>query len=627
LQRSVLGYPSGVEVIEWTAYQPRGGAVPEAWNKACKVFDFMENSLSIRLRKPEKVWDKDRQKMVRKSLVPFRFNSVQMILAEHIVDRWSRKLGVKVMIPKARQMGISTFWQGFLMALCVLDPGYHAVVVAHDEASVDAIFKKTRTFEKHLPKLWKLDLVNKQSGKITWEHNSSFWVASIKTDDALLKGASISGVHFSEVANFADKGIDPSTPITSAMQGMAEGVEAVVVYESTAKGRDPCFWAKCEEAKDRHSASEYSLVFLPWYLETAYSMTWENYRARLLAVKRADPGETYTPTSDELNLRNRIQRLEVTDYSRWYVYPTTLTDEQLIWRRWCIKNRCENKQHLFSRYYPSTYEEAFASTVTCMFSQDTVNWFSHRSRKAMGLGNITESMGAVLFESNPRGYTRLWEHPVSGEAYTLGADIGGNRKGSDPCAAYVIRNSNLKVVAAFHGHMSFDHYANYLYRMGQYFNWAHVVVENNHNPAVASVLHRESYPDLYYYVNLGQLKGSPNTPGFNTNRRTRPELINYIDKACRDKLLICPDAGFAREMPFFVWNDKEERYRAMGSNHDDRIMAMALAIYPLRDSLGGTVPNTEEGGETDSSAWKVWKKMQLADRSAECEFEHRGVMF
>jgi hypothetical protein len=524
-------------------------------------------------------------------------------------------------------MGISTFWQGVLMAKCVLDPGYHAVVVAHDEASVDSIFKKTRTFENHLKGIWKLPLANKQAGKLTWEQNSSFWVASIKTDDALLKGASVSGIHFSEVANFADKGIDPNTPIASALQGMAKGPQSLVVYESTAKGRDPYFWAKCEEARDTHSSSEFALVFLPWYLESDYQMTWKEYRTRLLAVNRADPGESFVPHEDEINLRRRIAGLKPEPHEKWHVYRYDLTDEQLIWRRWCIRNRCEGKQSLFSRYYPSTYEEAFTSSETCMFSQDTIDWYSQRSRKAMSVGNIVDVAGGAAFESHPRGALRVWEHPLPGQTYTIGADIGGNRKSSDPCALYVIDDERLRVVAAAHGHFEFDQYANYLYRLGEYYNWAHVVCENNHNPAVASLLHREAYPNLYYYQDTGSIKfGGPNRPGFNTNRKTRPELINYIDKATRDKLLTCPDAMFSREMPFFVWHDKEERYRAAGSNHDDRILAMALALYPLRDQLVGAGPSVEaEPEQVSSTAWRKW--MTLSKSEHVDGVEHRGVMF
>ncbi len=540
--------------------------------RAAKVFEWMERFLYIRLK------DNAEQ-----ALAPYRLNTVQQIIAQYIAACWHVGIPVKCVCPKARQMGISTFWQALGYTLCQLFPGYNTAVVAHIEEAATEIFGKSKIFDRNI-RGWHLDKIADQRGRMEWVNSSASHCGSIKTADGLLMGFTLNMIHWSEVANFCDRGNDAYGALASARPALAQTDMTVEVFESTAKGKDPLYWPMCEEARDPHSGSDYTLLFLPWFLQKEYSISWDKYRNMFLEKGKNDPGPQFKPTPEENNLRKSLAQVEVEPWEKYHKYRVDLTDDQLIWRRWAIQNICRGDIDTFKRFYPASYEEAFTASASCMFDNDTLRWYQSRTRTAPNFGNVENAGKVSAFVSNPKGYVSMWESPNPRDEYVIGADIGGERKKSDPSCAYVINKHTLQVMACWHGYAEWDFYADALYDLGRYYNWALLVVENNVNPAVAKRLHREGYPNLYYYFDDATGQGGGRVPGFNTNTKTRNEILDTLDQACRGRRLKNPDRFFPSEMETFIWVPKSPgstsgKYMATGSNKDDRIMAAALAVF------------------------------------------------
>jgi len=564
----------------------------------------MENNLKIRIKGTVNVGGR------KTRIIKFRLNPIQMQFAQYVAFCWDRGLPIKALEPKPRQIGSTTYWQALGFTLCVLDPGWHVLTVAHTEGAGTEIFGKTRTFLRHLPQEWKLELTSEKRNSIEWANGSKSWIGSSSEGDAFGKGPTPSMLHFTEPASYGDRGQDPYAPVVSAHGALDDNPkqsETIVVYESTAKGRDPIFWEECELARNPRSGSEYTLLFVPWFHDPHYSMPWKEYRRRFTLLGKEDPGATFVLTEDERILREKIAVVVVKPIELTWRHRFDISDAQLIWRRWAIQNTCKGKIHLFERYYPATYEEAFSASIRCMFDQDTLNHYYQGAFEPKAVGNLESTGPEVVLKHTAEGRVKIWKYPQSGEEYVLGADVGGGEKLSDPCAAYVLNSHTLEVVAALHANMDWDDYTQELVSLGRFYNWAELVVENNYNPAVATTLFKDfGYPNLYHYTFEGQLKGTPNKAGFNTNRRTRPELISYLDSATRGRKLQCYDIGFAREMEQFVYVQKEDRYRATGKNHDDRIMAVALAIYRCEGKEGARV-------KPDDLSPDMQRSQELAD--------------
>lgn len=575
------------------------------------VLTWMETFVWIRTKKGQ--------------IVRFRLNRVQRLLAQWLALRIYAGVPPRCFIPKYRQGGVSTFWQILFFALAELIPGYRVAVAAHDDAGAGAVFSRVVTALRQIRKHqeWPApDILQEQAGHVLWESESSIQGATIKTGDALLKGTSLNAAHFSESANFADRGINAQAAIASMLQAIEEtDVWSIIIHESTAKGKDAIFWAGCEAAKDPTSGSAYGLVFLPWFLEDPYQMTWVEYRKRLRGSGKTDPGEEFVRTHDEELLHRKLKNVRVKRGQEWYRWRVDLTDEKLIWRRWAIDNKCDGKLELFQRYYPSFYEEAFTASSDCLFTEESIDYYRTHSQEPLEYGTLHETFtGEVFFEGGLDPDTapvRVWQRPHPLKTYVIGADPGGEKIKSDPYNSYVVDRDSLEVVAQIHGLFEWDTFSDLTERLGYWFNTALIVPENNVQPAICKRLHRHAYPRLFYYFEPDTAKQKASkSPGFNTNKKTRPQLEKVLELMVRTKRVRNPDPEFWREMENFVWVPKphaqnpsvDGNYKATGGNHDDRIMSLALALMQCDRSEPVMHVHTQEEGP--SEAFKFLLRIQ-----------------
>jgi hypothetical protein len=94
---------------------------------------------------------------------------------------------------------------------------------------------------------------------------------------------------------------------------------------------------------------------------------------------------------------------------------------------------------------------------------------------------------------------------------------------------------------------------------------------------------RPHYPKLYRHTiadrsDAHQLANY----GFPINAKTRPQLINQMEQAIRERLLPGLSAELAMECRTFVRQKTLPSPRAMDGNNDDRVMACALALEMYR---------------------------------------------
>lgn len=541
-------------------------------------------------------------------LVKFRLNAIQEVLMQFVAWRWSQGLAAKAITPKARQLGSSTFWECLLYALCENVPGFQAAIVAHDETGVGQLWGKIKTIKNNLAKTSYGDshLVNDSEGAIKWITESYLFTGLIRSADALGKAGSPNGVHFSEVANFSDKGCNAEEGIASILSAMSETRWTVEIYESTAKGKDKVFYGRCEDAKNPDSNSDLTLIFLPWFLEPGYSLTWKKYRQRLVASGKKDPGPTFKPNEEERILRRRLSTAKVAPSERTWRYRVDLSDEQLIYYRWLLANKCKNKSDVRKRYYPSFYEECFTASQDAAFSDETIEYYRALAKPPLITGKLLSpgKSKACSILADPGGPVSIWQYPQPHQPYLIGGDPGGSKADSDPYHAWVMNKITREIVASVHGHMEWDDFARLLVDLGYCYNTAHLIVENNYNPAIANTIHSWGYPNLYYYFAEQRIEAAVGpTPGFSNNKKTRKEAVALLRAYMRvdsehnqpTPLIICYDVEICDEMENFVWvpyvsaqnPDMDGDYKAIGGNHDDRLLALAIML----PSLSALIPD------------------------------------
>jgi len=569
----------------------------DAVEQVCVVANWCEENLHIATK--------------ARNIRLIRFNFDQEILLHYIARCAYKRVKVFVCIPKARQKGVSTFWSCWFTALAVIHDHigktFRGTVIAHIEKSSRAIFSMTRRFEKMLPAKWQSPLSSRQQGMIEWDKTGSFLrVDAVGTGDGLGKGFTFSAIHFSEAADFADQGIDPDDTFEAAVQALEPGFGSYLILESTAKGRDPFFYRLIRESLENKNSI--GVVFLPWYLTVEYSMTWEQYK-RPRELKGMILPDKFEPTTEEVELREQIENLQVAPGQEFVVYPHYLTDEQLIWRRDTIEDRCNGKLHTFYKYYPSTLNEAFVTADKSMFSGESIDHYSAESKGPERRGDVKVGQsGRPEFHEHSQGYVQIWEDPIPGKSYVVGADCAAGLKGRDFSAAYVLCRDNLRVVASFHGSLDVDRYAEELWNIGMFYNKALVAPENNRDLTVALKLSRRGYPRLYYYRALDR-KSAPTQPGWNTNTKTRKLLMSSIGKAIRDRSVQIYDSEFVREMSTFTWNARRKKYEAQTGKNDDRIMALAICLA-ISDYKPEGQPESPPGVPEGNGVWEAFQAEQ-----------------
>lgn len=268
--------------------------------------------------------------------VLFKMNKIQEIIHDNL---WFWNI-----IPKARQLGVTTFFCILYFDQILFSEHKTAGIIAHRQEDMKKIFKnKIRFAWDNLPwfvrrKIGEPNVDN--ANELTFPNGSTIFV-SMST-----RSGTINFLHISEFAYVCQKYPEKAEEIVT---GAINSVEAgqMVSIESTAAGREGYFFDFCMTAERMRkegrvlSELDFKLFFFPWWEEPAYQLADANF------LIDADHKRYF----DLLKVRHGIK----------------LSEGQM---RWYIKKHDLNKDKMTSEY-PSTLDEAFSvSTEGAYYASD-----------------------------------------------------------------------------------------------------------------------------------------------------------------------------------------------------------------------------------------------------------------
>ncbi len=497
-------------------------------------------------------------------LVPLRYNEQQLALWREVRRQEEAGLPVRIIILKARQIGFSTAVAGMFYYRATHRPLVKAEIVAHKADASTAIFNKMKMFqEESHPVL--APLVKASNAKeMLFENPSTDYMerrvkpgmrSSIRIETAMDPDAgrskTIHLLHLSEMA-FWPKTADAT--MNSLMNAVPPMPGTIVIIESTANGIGGRFYEEWQRAVQ--GQSPFVPLFFPWYGFTDYSMK---------------PEDDFEATEEEKEL--------IADYG--------VTDEQLAWRRWCILSNCSGNLDAFHQEYPSTPEEAFIATGCPVFDVKAID-------KALRVAPDPIKVGRVLdvneggehrakFQTQARGYLKIWQPPVDGVEYVIGIDVALGVKDGDYSVMEVIRKDTREQVAEWHGHIDPDLLGTEAVFLGRYYNLALLAPEvNNHGIATVNAIRRYRYPRLYRRVKDGQVNDkTTSTYGWQTTQVTKPKIISMLTRGLRESATKIKSRAALSECLTYVVEEDGRKTSAQIGCHDDRVMALAIAYYVL----------------------------------------------
>lgn len=257
--------------------------------------------------------------------IPFNLNWAQLDMHDR---RWHQML-----ILKARQLGVTTFWAIDFFDDCFWMDNMSAGIIAHRKEDAENIFKKKVKFAYDRMPKWTREInqaTNDRASELSFRNGSSYRVSTgfrSGTNQRLL---------ISEFGKICAGMPDTAKEIVTGSLNTVSN-DQIIVIESTAEGREGYFWQFSQDAEKlategrKLSPMQMRFFFFPWFREPSY---------------RESIGEIVV--SQEINeyldrIEGEVGRKIDEEQRRWYEMKQRMLTDSM-------------KQE-----YPSTPKEAFES--------------------------------------------------------------------------------------------------------------------------------------------------------------------------------------------------------------------------------------------------------------------------
>lgn len=510
-------------------------------------------------------------------IVPFLLNKPQLKLYELIKQQYQLGKPIRIIILKARQMGFSTVTEGIIFKRTATKQNVSSAIVAHISDSTRNLFNMSKLFLQELPKELQPKTKASNSTEIIFDTKEGTGLRSkIKCFTAGGEGVgrsdTIQNLHASEISSWNNA----KEVLDGLLQAVPYSPDTMVILESTAKGYDHFkeLWDKAVDGE-----SDFIPLFCAWH-------EMEEYR---LPVPK-----DFKPTEEEIELKKLYN----------------LDNEQLCWRRWCIRNSCGGDINTFRQEYPSCPEEAFLATGECIFDKDLIvkqieKIRSNANTEIKGefvykkiinpikgakdeVVGIEKQISNIEFVSKENGMITLHTGPevrkdskgrvIAQRQYSIGGDTAA--LGDDFFTAKVVTNDTQQTVATLRKQrIDEDLYADQVYCLGKYYHDALIGIETNYSYGPTKELVELSYPNMYMRERFDKTFNEiTKVYGFNTNKQTKNVITTSLVAAMREDADNEVDIATLKEMLVFVRKENGSR-EAQAGYHDDLVMAKAIANF------------------------------------------------
>lgn len=575
--------------------------------------------------------------------VRFVLNLPQLIVLAKLEDMRRRGVPISIIILKARQWGGSTLCFFYQVWLMFKWNEFHSfAIAAHTSSASNTILKMLTRTIKDYPS-WDLGFDDSVSLRLSPTDSSGhafaikdkegkqllegeIFIGTAEKPDTL-RSKDISGAHYSEV------GVWPNTPgkqaediIADIQGGMLEDSQTMEVMESTAKSSDDYFhdvWVDCVKGE-----GGYEPIFIPAYLiaHDAKSIQDKEKFVRWL-LEHKDEDTTNEKWKD-------IGRYY------WWLWEIGSTLEHINWYRFRRLKMSFAKQ---CNEAPETPEQAFFTAGNHVFDPFQVQEKAKKCREPVYVGDLVadgekgeEALQNIRFIPNSTGNLRVWEKPddspVSDRYLVILDPRRGASEGADPASITVIDrllmmedfglNGKPGVVAEMNYKADPDLQAYDAMRLAEWYNHAKLVIESNTMESMDA--ERNNGIDSFEYIldivsklyNNLYMRSAPEEDadgkivykwGFQTNRLTKPKIINFMKECLRDDLWDEPSTYCCSQMASYM--EDHGKTNAEHGKHDDVVMSRAIGLWICYKEM----------------PWPTWIKQVEASSKDEISGDHYGL--
>lgn len=500
------------------------------------------------------IQNKETLRVERLSLDPSisEFAWAQGALVDEIERQYNAGLPVRIIVLKARQIGLSTVSEGVIFNWAFIHEGIQSLVIAHETPASKNLFSKAKLMWETWP-LRPLYTESHNSQKsLGWEETRSNMQVATARNTGSGRSFTYHAVHASE-CGFWD---DPEELMTGLNESIPFEHGTIVIYESTANGVGGWFYDEWNAAVEGNTS--FVPMFFAWHKHPPY-------------------------TIDNTTLTPADYRVEETALAEQF----SLTPGQIAWRRRKIADK-QGDIKSFQQEYPFTPEEAFLVTGRNVLP---LNVLEQVYEKRYGVQGYLYDSGRIQFKEDATGPLTIFEYPSDNKAwgtYVIAGDPSRTAYGDGACIQ-VLNRKTFEQVAVYHSHIDPIPFAHDLMRLAYYYNTGLLNVETN-GPGYGTiaVVLEHSYPDVWRFRRLYNAPGRPTQSyGWDMSRQLKHAatgwLINIISQHAQHREHwggpgMIHDEKTYHELRNFVYLDGGELGPASPQGNDDSVTSLLIAI-------------------------------------------------
>lgn len=522
--------------------------------------------------------------------------------------QWNANRPVRIIVLKARQLGISTATGGLMFSLGFVIPDFPSLIIAHEMDGSEHLLGISKRYWETFPyhRIYTPQYLSRKH--LAWrETGSSIQVVTAKNEKAG-RSRTLRGVHGSEVG-FWD---DASTLMLGLRQTVPQAPGTFIALESTANGVGNYFYDTWYKAVS--GDSEFVPLFFPWWRHY-------EYRASYIGIDATRP---LTDLSEEERALQVLMRTGGDGRE-----PMTADDvkECLWWRRWAVVNLAEHDLDQFHQEYPATPEEAFVSSGRNVFPIGKLGKCYERKQGARGwLVRDTNATNGVRFQPDVAGPLTIFSYPAADRdwgIYFVGGDPTGTTRGDRACIQVINRRTSEQV-AVWHGRMDPVGMAREMAKIGYYYNRAMVTTEAT-GPGYSTIgaLIEMDYPFIWKNRSADREPGAiASNYGFNTTSKSKDWWVGNLLKLVVDGDVTIHDPMTFDQMRNYVTLDDGGYGPASDKGYDDAVAALAITCLcsategPMLPYGADTGPKMTPPPSTAEAIDPSWWEAELAENPA-----------
>lgn len=547
-------------------------------------------------------------------MIPFTLNYAQRIVLAELEDMRRQGIPIRIVLLKARQWGGSTLVQLYMAWIQIfVKEGWYSVVIAQTKDTakrIKAMYKKVLddfpAFIFNTDKMQFAPYEKSASDSIIADakgnkiRDNVITVASYENYEST-RGMDYALAHFSEVAYWrTTPGKDANEVITNIDGGLLNIPLTMEVAESTANGMEGYFYNEYKLAKE--GKSNRRAVFIPFfYIENDMKrFASRNEKREFIRFLWENRFNTVAP--DEAS------------ESGEYLFQLWEKGASLEHINWYIDKRKSFHDHAqMASEAPSDDVECFKFSGNRVFSIYLIDTLREEHCKVpIFTGDIASNGKDSVLQNSPEGCLRIWKHPdalKTTHQYIVSVDVGGRSEKADYSVITVmnrlplrLEDGKLEVVARWRGHLRYDLMAKKAVAIARYYKNALLVFESNtfdkkqaeaneyieQGDHIRGILNEigDEYSNLYMRSATDPediRQGIYKKIGFQTNRKTKQDMVDNFIVTFEDGRFIDPDERFYAEASIYEQRTDGSYGNIPGrDNHDDILMT---------DMIGALVSN------------------------------------